>query len=255
MRPDVIVFHAKVLAAPHIAEKLGARPILAALQPMLVPTGAFPAAGVPALPLGGWFNRLTYKAVAAGYGAYAGAIDRFRRAALGLSKAPKGMWAMRDAKRAAIPVLHGFSRHVVPHPDDWADHAHVNGYWTPPGDLADFLAAGPAPVFIGFGSIVGRDLQGLAHTVVSALEKTGQRRVLATGWGGLEPGAVPKTIFILKSAPYSWLFPRMAGVVHHGGAGAPAGLRLSALFSAIRGSGARGSMRWAPVRNRLRRNR
>ena len=167
MRPDVIVFHAKVLAAPHIAEKLGARPILAALQPMLVPTGAFPAAGVPALPLGGWFNRLTYKAVAAGYGAYAGAIDRFRRAALGLSKAPKGMWAMRDAKglryrSCTASAAMSFRIRTT---------GHVNGYWTPPGDLADFLAAGPAPVFIGFGSIAGRDLQGLAHTVVSALEK------------------------------------------------------------------------------------
>lgn len=228
--PDVILFHAKVLAAPHIAEKLGAKPILAALQPMLVPTGAFPAAGVPALPLGGWFNRLTFKAVAAGYGAYANAIDRFRREALALAKAPKTMWAMRDAAGNPIPVLHGFSRHVVPHPDDWPEYAHVNGYWmlpdapdwTPPGDLAAFLEAGPAPVFFGFGSIAGRDPQGLAQTIVAALEKTGQRGVLATGWGGLQPDAVPDTVFVLKNAPYSWLFPRVAAVIHHGGAGTTA---------------------------------
>lgn len=234
VRPDVIVFHPKVLAAPHIGEKLGARLVLAALQPMMIPTGAFPVAGAPALPFGGWYNRLTYRAVAAGYGAYAKSINRFRRDALGLGKAPKGMWAMRDAAGAAVPVLHGFSRHVVPHPDDWPDHAYVNGYWmldddpdwSPPEDLAAFLAAGPAPVFVGFGSIAGRDPSALANTVIAALEKAGQRGVLATGWGGLEPGAVPQTVFVLKGAPYGWLFPRMAGVVHHGGAGTTAaGLR------------------------------
>ena len=230
LSPDIILFHPKVLAAPHIAEKLGAKPILAMLQPMLVPTGAFPAAGVPALPLGGWFNRLTYKAVAAGYGAYAKAIDRFRLETLGLAKAPKAMWAMRDAAGRAIPVLHGFSRHVVSRPDDWPEHAYVNGYWmlpdapdwTPPPDLAEFLEAGPAPVFFGFGSIAGRDPRGLAQTIVAALGKTGRRGVLATGWGGLQPDAIPGSVFVLKGAPYSWLFPRVAAVVHHGGAGTTA---------------------------------
>jgi UDP:flavonoid glycosyltransferase YjiC (YdhE family) len=37
---------------------------------------------------------------------------------------------------------------------------------------------------------------------------------------------VPDNVFVLDSAPHSWLFPRMAAVVHHGGAGTTAeGLR------------------------------
>jgi sterol 3beta-glucosyltransferase len=36
----------------------------------------------------------------------------------------------------------------------------------------------------------------------------------------------PDNVFVLDSAPHSWLFPRMAAVVHHGGAGTTAeGLR------------------------------
>lgn len=233
VNPDTILFHPKALAAPHIAEKLGAKPILAMLQPMLVETAAYPAAGVPALPWG-WYNRLSYKAVAAGYGAYANMINRFRREALGLKNAAKVMDLTRDAQGRAVPVLHGFSRHVAPRPDDWPDNAYVNGYWrleggsewTPPDDLAAFLAAGPPPVFVGFGSIAGRDPAGLAETVVSALAKAGQRGLLATGWNGLDPKNVPDTVFVLESAPYEWLFPRMAAVVHHGGAGTTAaGLR------------------------------
>lgn len=37
---------------------------------------------------------------------------------------------------------------------------------------------------------------------------------------------VPEHVFVLNSAPHTWLFPRMAAVVHHGGAGTTAeGLR------------------------------
>jgi UDP:flavonoid glycosyltransferase YjiC (YdhE family) len=50
--------------------------------------------------------------------------------------------------------------------------------------------------------------------------------VLLTGWGGLRAEQVPDTVFVLDSAPHDWLFPRMAAVVHHGGAGTTAeGLR------------------------------
>jgi sterol 3beta-glucosyltransferase len=37
---------------------------------------------------------------------------------------------------------------------------------------------------------------------------------------------ISKNVFVLDSAPHSWLFPRMSAVVHHGGAGTTAeGLR------------------------------
>jgi UDP:flavonoid glycosyltransferase YjiC (YdhE family) len=36
------------------------------------------------------------------------------------------------------------------------------------------------------------------------------------------PLDLPEGIFMLKTAPHSWLFPRMAAVVHHGCAGTAA---------------------------------
>jgi sterol 3beta-glucosyltransferase len=42
----------------------------------------------------------------------------------------------------------------------------------------------------------------------------------------LKAGNIPNTVFVLETAPHNWLFPRMAAVVHHGGAGTTAeGLR------------------------------
>jgi sterol 3beta-glucosyltransferase len=83
-------------------------------------------------------------------------------------------------------------------------------------------------VYVGFGSI-GDSAAAVQTTelVIDALKRSGQRGVLATGWNGMSKmDNIPEEIFILESAPHTWLFPRMAAVVHHGGAGTTAaGLR------------------------------
>jgi sterol 3beta-glucosyltransferase len=131
-------------------------------------------------------------------------------------------------------LLSAYSPNVIPHPRDWSDNVHITGYWfqdsqsvwKPSVELEYFLAQGESPVYVGFGSMAGRDPERLTALVLEALSKIGQRGVLATGWGGLNATNAPKTIFVLDSAPHGWLFPRMSAVVHHGGAGTTAeGLR------------------------------
>jgi UDP:flavonoid glycosyltransferase YjiC (YdhE family) len=74
--------------------------------------------------------------------------------------------------------------------------------------------------------MAGRSPEQLAGIVLDALAQSGQRGILLTGWGGLRTERVPDNVFVLDAAPHSWLFPRMAAVVHHGGAGTTAeGLR------------------------------
>ena len=46
--------------------------------------------------------------------------------------------------------------------------------------------------------------------------------MLLTGWGGLRSAPASKDIHTIDSAPFDWLFPRVAAVVHHGGAGTTA---------------------------------
>jgi sterol 3beta-glucosyltransferase len=65
-----------------------------------------------------------------------------------------------------------------------------------------------------------------AGIVVEALRASGQRGLLASGWGGLKPASLPPDVFLVDAVPHDWLFPRVAAVVHHGGAGTTAaGLR------------------------------
>jgi UDP:flavonoid glycosyltransferase YjiC (YdhE family) len=98
--------------------------------------------------------------------------------------------------------------------------------WAPPADLIDFLQAGSPPVYVGFGSLSHRNPQETADLVLQALEQANQRAVLLSGWSGMQDLKVPDTTFVIDSIPHAWLFPRVAAVVHHGGAGTTAaGLR------------------------------
>jgi sterol 3beta-glucosyltransferase len=122
----------------------------------------------------------------------------------------------------------------VPAPADWDNSSVVTGYWfldtpsdwQPPQDLVAFLEHGPAPVYVGFGSMAFHDAaRHMAH-VLQALRKLGQRAVVASGWGGLKVEEVPASVFVVDSVPHDWLFPQVTAVVHHGGAGTTgAGLR------------------------------
>ena len=183
--------------------------------------------------LGGFLNRLTYKLVPMISAPYSSVINEFRQK-LGLK--PKGRLIdetkLPDGR--ATPVMYGYSNHVLPRPTDWPETTVATGYWflpadetwQPPADLCAFLQAGTPPVYVGFGSMAGTEPERLAGVVIDALQKTGQRGVLATGWGGLKPGDLPDSIFKLESAPHDWLLPQMAAIVHHGGSGTTAaGLR------------------------------
>ncbi|MCP2170221.1 glycosyltransferase [Goodfellowiella coeruleoviolacea] len=133
----------------------------------------------------------------------------------------------------AWPIRHGFSQAIVPRPADWRPGVTVDGYWwppappedwRPPAELADFLAAGPPPVFVGFGSMSHPDGAALAETVTSALRRARVRAVVQAGWSGLAGSG--DDVCSVGDVPHEWLFPRMAAVVHHAGAGTTgAGLR------------------------------
>jgi UDP:flavonoid glycosyltransferase YjiC (YdhE family) len=219
--------------ARSVTEKLGLPFVQAYLQP-LHPTTEFPSALFPMpLPKLGVFNYAT--SIIAGqlfYQLLRPVMNDIRRDVLHL-KPWSRLGPFVDDMRGKYPILYGYSRHVIPKPKNWGDFIDITGYWfydqptwKPPAALTDFLAGGPAPVYVGFGSMADRNPERMSEIVVNALQKANQRGILLTGWGGLQQSDLPETIFKIASAPHSWLFPQMAAVVHHGGAGTTAaGLR------------------------------
>lgn len=229
--PDAVVYHAKPLAGYHIADKLGIPGFLAMALPIYSPTRSFANPIFGGGNYGGFLNYLSYTVfLQASLLPYRRFLNQWRQEKLGLPP----FRDERSLQGRPVPKLYAYSRHVVPLPADWDESALVTGYWflgssadwQPPANLATFLMAGSPPLYVGFGSMASQDAAQTTRLVIDAVRQSGQRAILATGWGGLSASEVPDFIHILSSAPHDWLFPQCLAVVHHGGAGTTgAGLR------------------------------
>ena len=91
VRPDVIVFHPKMLAGAPYAEALGVPAVLAAVFPQLVPTATMPGVGFPDWPLGPLYHRLTNRIVLTAAGALGRRYYGPWRAAHGLPRRSPGL--------------------------------------------------------------------------------------------------------------------------------------------------------------------
>lgn len=134
-----------------------------------------------------------------------------------------------------VPLLHIYSKHVHPRPNDWPKTAQIIGYsfndnegksWQPSEELTKFLQDGAPPIYIGFGSMIPQDEKELTELICKAVEKANVRALISKGWANLTPLSQSENILSIGPMPHHKLFPLCKAVVHHGGAGTTgAGLR------------------------------
>lgn len=234
--PDLIIFNPKMFCVPAFAAVKGIPAVLTMLQPLHVPTRDRPVFG---RSLGRFYNRGTYRLVHRLTKIGTHGYMRPWRAKHDVRGRSKSSGPTQTSSGNPIPVIHAFSKFVVPRPTDWPEQASIAGYWfmpresghpkqwRPSRDLVEFLEAGQPPVYVGFGSMAGVDPSEVTQKILSAVQKSNRRAIVATGWGGVDPDkCADERILVLDSAPHEWLFPRVSAVVHHGGAGTTAaGLR------------------------------
>ncbi len=230
---DAIVHSAFGFNGFYIAKKLGVPSIAAYIMPF-TRTRMFPSITMPQLRLGGfynWYSHIFFEQLF--WQTFRSSIEKWLQESLGLPR-PSFMGDFGTMHKRGYPIVYGYSPTVVPKPPDWGDRIHVTGYWflerqsdwQPPPDLVHFLQSGPPPVYVGFGSMSNRNPEEVTEIVLKALERCRQRGILLTGWGGLSKADLPEHVYPIESIPFDWLFPQMAAVVHHGGAGTiAAGLR------------------------------
>jgi sterol 3beta-glucosyltransferase len=226
---DAVVYHPKAMGGYHLAEALGVPAFLALPVPALSSTRAFPVPVLPLPDLGGPLNKLSYGAFFRSITLpYRGMVNRWRKETIGLPALPLSASEF-ELRGEPVVRLYPCSPRVVPVPADWDESSAMTGYWfldagsdwRPPDELATFLENGPPPVYVGFGS-AAPDPEGSRAAALAALRRLGLRGVLVTGRSVM---ASPEVVEI-EGAPHDRLFPRMAAVVHHGGAGTTAeGLR------------------------------
>ncbi len=227
---DVVVYSHSSVVAYHAAEYLDVKAVAAYLYPNL-PSRAYPALLVPpGLVRNGYFNATSHFLLSQLFWT----VDR-----------PwVNDWRVNDLSLGALGIvpplnylfgrrglhLHGFSPNVVERPADWPANSHITGYWfldegsswSPPDALVRFIDAGPPPVCVTFGSEIDSRPDELYSTVSAALESVGARAVLVSGWSDRDRLNQTDRVFAVDSAPYDWLFPKMACVVHHAGTGTAA---------------------------------
>ena len=237
---NLIVFSPLATWGYNIAEALKIPAVLATQVPVSA-TKAFPFlnfANRTNNPLTGQANLLSYRLVSfLFWRCNAKTINRFRQTVLDLPPLPfLGAKYRRNPppQLTPLPIINCFSAAVIPPPSDWPDFTHQAGYCflnttenattpysLPPG-LQTFLEQTPKPLYVGFGSMIARDPQQLAETVISAFEETKQRAVLCSGWGEIKQKDLPDSIYLAESIPHDWLFPKVTAAIHHGGAGTTA---------------------------------
>ncbi len=141
------------------------------------------------------------------------------------------------AMRGLAPVLdlwsHMVGGHLIyagesalaPLPEDVPPGIFTSGAWTlddttplDPG-IEAFLRDGPPPVYVGFGSMPDARPDRTSRLIADAVAQAGVRALISSGWARLGAGALPATLRLIGATSHARLFPRLAAVVHHGGAG------------------------------------
>jgi len=154
------------------------------------------------------------------------------RASLRLSPATRSIFSR--ARALKIPNLNLWSPAVVKKPNDWTPDEIVAGFCrlqpavrhrlgeaSTPAGLTEWLERGPRPFFIGFGSMPVSDPEAMVKMAVDAGKTLGVRAVIGAGRNDLSAFRIglPDSCFVVNAVDHTWLFPRCAGIVHHGGAG------------------------------------
>jgi len=193
-----------------------------------------------------WVNRLSHEVVCKGVAdslAKATNCERLFRSAhfAAAEEEPGFAQALFDVTAGAVPwpLLVCSSPSFVPPPDDWPSDVHMVGTLDAPSskqpsdELVRFLAAGPPPVYIGWGSMVAKSGQHMTELACRALYLAGERGVVLQGWARLDPtildadapdfaaleAYVRANVLFADELPHEWLFPRCKLTVQHGGAG------------------------------------
>jgi UDP:flavonoid glycosyltransferase YjiC (YdhE family) len=217
---DLLIGAGLQFAGPSLGELHGVPYHFVAYTPAILESAAHPPPLAPPQNWPAWANRLSWRAFKRLTVSLVGREFERGRRGLGLPRAV-------DAYRHLVgesPWL-ATDPELAPLPDDVPFDARILGFLYDdrgeplPEKLESFLEAGEPPVYLGFGSMTDPAPAEATRQIAALSEELGCRIVLSRGWADLGEGPLPERVFVTGPVNHGLLFPRMAAVVHHGGAG------------------------------------
>lgn len=232
---DLLVSHPLTFPVPVVATRRGLPWASTALAPMSFlsahnPPILPPVPWLAALrPLGSRFHGWMFDRAARSIRHWFEPYHALRREH-GLPAAPD---AMRGGSFSPHLMLALFSRHFSAPQPDWPEPTVITGFCFHDRDsfedvgteeLNSFLDAGPPPIVFTLGSSAVWAARDFYTESLKAARALGTRAVLLVGKDARNqlPSPLPDGVATFAYAPYSWLFPRAAAIVHQGGIGTTA---------------------------------
>lgn len=213
-KPDLVLYHPKVLSAPIAAKSVGAKSCLVEMIPLSTPTKEFGI--IPGLGKSnyGIFNKLTFKLIQL-------SATVFKKDLVQISK------RFGENNMNSDCYLCLVSNSLVKQPTDWPKSAHLVGPWLAKDsneeldvELDKFLEK--PTIYVGFGSMSDAKFSKRVSQISEAIIDMGYQVLLVTGWGSVDSNlkiSDSKKILIRNSVPHSKVFPKVLVAIHHGGAG------------------------------------
>jgi len=126
-------------------------------------------------------------------------------------------------------AIYTISPSVFSRPDYWNENIKVLGYhernkivsWHSDKGLSDFLKKYNRILFITFGSMTNPEPDEKTKIIVEILQRNKIPALINTASGGLtKPDKFDaELLHFVSRIPYHWIFPKIYGVIHHGGSG------------------------------------
>jgi sterol 3beta-glucosyltransferase/vancomycin aglycone glucosyltransferase len=220
-RSDLIVTHCVLNQARAAAELSGTPAVSVTFAHTIVPSRYIHPHGMPRLGQTG--NAIEWRIARFALQRVLGnKVNQFR-ARVGV---PPVKDLLLDGWTSHLLNLVAVSPALCLEPPDWPAWNRVCGFLALPSteheqvapELDTFIAAGPPPIFMGFGSLMPTSSSHLTESVTlmkEAARLAGCRAIVqAEG-----PAEITDRVMIVRRTPHAQVFPRCAAVVHHCGAG------------------------------------
>ncbi len=222
--PELVVAAGAALTARSAAEAAHVPFRYVAYTPQVLPSAWHPPMMLPITGTPRWLNRLVWRGIR-------GLYDRILLPSLNAHRHREGLAPVPCAIRHVFSPDPGVSLlaadpELAPAPPDLpvpqVGAFHLEDPRPLPAEVERFLAAGEPPVYIGFGSMPDTEPERTSQLLAEAARRAGCRALLSSGWAGLGAGKLGSHVQVVGPLSHGALFPRLAGIVHHGGAGTTA---------------------------------